>query len=229
MAESFNWRKEAEAQWDNRAAFWNERSKNMWDNGSRKDIVPFIEKHLEKGSKILDIGCGDGYGSYKLHQLGYDVTGMDLSTEMISRAKQRLHKEEIKFMQGDVGELPFAANSSDGIMAINVLEWTEFPENALVELHRVLKKDGLLCIGVLGPTAGPRTNSYPRLKGEEAICNTMMPWEFQKLASENNLQYVDGFGVYKEGVKEQHYKNLPLDLKQALTFLWVFMLRKVGE
>lgn len=229
MAESFNWRKEAEAQWDNRAAFWNERSKNMWDNGSRKDIVPFIEKHLEKGSKILDIGCGDGYGSYKLHQLGYDVTGMDLSNEMISRAKQRLHKEEIKFMQGDVGELPFAANSSDGIMAINVLEWTEFPENALVELHRVLKKDGLLCIGVLGPTAGPRTNSYPRLKGEEAICNTMMPWEFQKLASENNLQYVDGFGVYKEGVKEQHYKNLPLDLKQALTFLWVFMLRKVGE
>lgn len=229
MAESFNWRKEAEAQWDNRAAFWNERSKNMWDNGSRKDIVPFIEKHLEKGSKMLDIGCGDGYGSYKLHQLGYDVTGMDLSNEMISRAKQRLHKEEIKFMQGDVGELPFAANSSDGIMAINVLEWTEFPENALVELHRVLKKDGLLCIGVLGPTAGPRTNSYPRLKGEEAICNTMMPWEFQKLASENNLQYVDGFGVYKEGVKEQHYKNLPLDLKQALTFLWVFMLRKVGE
>ncbi|MFB4168069.1 class I SAM-dependent methyltransferase [Virgibacillus sp. JSM 102003] len=229
MTESFNWRKEAEAQWDNRAAFWNERSKNMWDNGSRKDIVPFIEKHLEKGSKILDIGCGDGYGSYKLRQSGYDVTGMDLSNEMISRAKKQLHNEEIKFIQGDVGELPFAANSSDGIMAINVLEWTEYPERSLVELHRVLKEDGLLCIGVLGPTAGPRINSYPRLQGKEAICNTMMPWEFQKLASENNLQYVDGFGVYKEGVKEQHHKNLPLDLKQALTFLWVFMLRKVGE
>ncbi|SEQ76216.1 Methyltransferase domain-containing protein [Virgibacillus subterraneus] len=229
MAYSFNWQKEAEVQWDNRAAFWNERSTNMWDNGSRKDIVPFIKKHLDEGSTIIDIGCGDGYGSYKLHKLGYNVVGMDLSTEMIARAKQRLNKEEIKFMQGDAGELSFNANSCEGIMAINVLEWTEFPEKAVREFHRVLKKDGLLCVGILGPTAGPRTNSYPRLQGEKAICNTMMPWEFQKLASENNLQYVDGFGVFKEEVKEHHYKDLTLELKQALTFLWVFMLRKVGE
>lgn len=226
---SFNWGKEAKEQWDGRASFWNERSTAMWDKGSRKDIIPFINKHMKKGDKILDIGCGDGYGSFKLHQSGYDVTGMDISSEMINLAKERLHSNQISFLQGDVNHLPFESNSFDGIMSINVLEWTEIPSKAVKELLRVVKNDGLICIGLLGPTAGPRANSYPRLHGEKAICNTMMPWEFQRLAVKEGLISVDGIGVYKDAVKEQHHKDLPLELKQALTFMWLFMLRKVGE
>lgn len=226
---SFNWNKEAELQWDSRAQFWNQRSVNMWDNGSRKDIIPFVEKHMEKGSKVYDIGCGDGYGSYKLHKAGFDVAGMDLSSEMITHAKERIPNEEVSFIQGDVMDLPFADNSCDGIMSINVLEWTEIPANALKQLSRVLKKDGLLCVGILGPTAGPRTHSYARIYGEKAIANTMMPWEFEKLAKENNFTYIDGFGVYRDKVKAQNQEGLPRELKQALTFLWVFMFRKEGE
>lgn len=229
MTGSFDWHKEAETQWDRRAAFWNERSENMWNGGSRKSIIPFIEKHIDKGSSVLDIGCGDGYGSYKLYKSGYKVTGMDISTEMITWAKKRIHMDELNFLQGDVGNLPFGNNSMDGMMAINVLEWTEFPATVLKELYRVLKTDGLVCVGILGPTAGPRSNSYPRLHTEKAICNTMMPWEFQQLAVENNFKLVDSFGVYKDGVTENHYKNLELELKQALSFMWIFMLRKVGE
>ncbi|MGY0693644.1 class I SAM-dependent methyltransferase [Virgibacillus sp. FSP13] len=226
---SFDWQKEAQEQWDSRAAFWNEKSTGMWDTGSRRDIVPCIEKYLTKKGKILDIGCGDGYGSYKLHNVGYQVTGVDLSTEMIRRAKDRVPNEEIEFLQGNVMNLPFDSNSYNGVMAINVLEWTEQPAIALKELQRVLKKDGLLCIGILGPTAGPRANSYSRVYGEKAICNTMMPWEFQRLASESDFEYIDGFGVYKEGVKKENYQGLSRELKQALSFMWVFMFRKVGE
>ncbi|WP_373895084.1 class I SAM-dependent methyltransferase [Virgibacillus natechei] len=226
---TFDWKKEAELQWDNRAHLWNERSVNMWDNGSRKDIIPFVENHVKEGGKILDIGCGDGYGSYKLYKAGYDVVGVDISSEMITLAKERTMHEDIPFSQGDVSDMSFENESFDAIMAINVLEWTESPAKALDELKRIVKKDGLLCVGILGPTAGPRMNSYPRLLGEKAIANTMMPWEFQKLSSDNNLEYVDGIGVYKDGVKEHHYTELPLELKQALTFMWVFTLRKGSD
>ena len=226
---AFNWNKEAKLQWDSRAQFWKERSVNMWDDGSRKEIIHFVEKHMKKGIKVYDIGCGDGYGSYKLDKAKYDVVGMDISSEMINRAKERIADDEIPFIQGDVMDLPFADNSCDGIMSINVLEWTEVPADALKQLSRVLKKDGLLCVGILGPTAGPRSHSYPRVYGEKAIANTMMPWEFQKLAEENNFTYVDGFGVYRDKVKAQNHEGLPRELKQALTFLWVFMLRKEGE
>ncbi|GAA0597569.1 class I SAM-dependent methyltransferase [Virgibacillus siamensis] len=226
MAESFDWHKEAEVQWDGRAGFWNERSKTMWDDGSRKDIIPFIEENVQKESSILDIGCGDGYGTYRLHESGYDATGMDLSNEMISTARKRLERDEIQFTRGDISKMPFEAGSFDAIMAINVLEWTEQPAGALEELFRVLKKGGTLFCGILGPAAGPRTNSYPRLHGEKAICNTMMPWEFEKLAMDYNFTYTDGFGVYKKGVQPHHHQDLSRDLKQALSFLWVFMLRK---
>lgn len=229
MPESFDWHKEAEVQWDGRAGFWSERSKVMWDDGSRKDIIPFIEKRLRKGSSILDIGCGDGYGTYKLHKAGYEATGMDLSAEMVNRARKQLDFDETRFTQGDISSMAFDDESFDAIMAINVLEWTENPAMAIQELLRVLKKGGTLYTGILGPAAGPRANSYPRLHGEKAICNTMLPWEFKKMAAEFNFTYVDGFGVYKDGVKQHHHQDLPVDLKQALSFLWVFMLRKEGE
>src|SRR5690625_3126737 len=187
---TFNWEKEAELKWDGQAEFWNRRSKDMWENGSRKNVLPFLKDNLEEGSKVLDIGCADGYGSLKLAKAGYDVIGTDISGEMITRAKSQVQHKQIRFMQGDVNNLPFEHFQFDGVMAINVLEWTADPAKALDELTRVVKKNGLLCIGILGPTAGPRTNSYDRLHGDNTICNTMMPWEFEKLAWEKRLEYV---------------------------------------
>ncbi|WP_164214582.1 class I SAM-dependent methyltransferase [Virgibacillus sp. YIM 98842] len=226
---TFDWEGEAELKWDNQAESWSSRSRHMWEKGSRMDVIPFLEDNLPKGSKILDIGCADGYGSLKLAKAGYHVIGTDISGEMIRRAKDQATPGQATFIKGDVNDLPFGDREFDGIMAINVLEWTADPAKALKEIFRVVKENGLLCIGLLGPTAGPRMNSYPRLQGKNAICNTMMPWEFEKLAFEMGLEYVDGYGVYKKGVKENQYKDLPRELRQALTFLWVFMLRKVDK
>ncbi len=68
--------------------------------------------------------------------------------------------------------------------------------------------------------------AIPRLYGENVVCNTMMPWEFEKLAKEQGFQVVDGMGVYKRGVNEKMLEQLSVELRQALTFLWVFMLKK---
>ena len=114
-------------------------------------------------------------------------------------------------------------------MAINSLEWTEEPLRALNEIKRVLKKDGYACIAILGSTAKPRENSYPRLYGKDVVCNTMMPWEFEQLAKEQGFKVVDGIGVYKRGVNEKMLGQLPTELQQSLTFLWVFMLKTYKE
>ena len=114
-------------------------------------------------------------------------------------------------------------------MAINSLEWTEEPLRALNEIKRVLQRDGYACIAILGPTAKPRENSYPRLYGKDVVCNTMMPWEFEQLAKEQGFEVVDGIGVYKRGVNEKMLGQLPTELQQALTFLWVFMLKTYKE
>ncbi|WP_042220436.1 class I SAM-dependent methyltransferase [Oceanobacillus manasiensis] len=222
----FNWREMAEVEWDSRADFWHERSRNMWEKGSRSTIIPFIQQHIVEGNMVLDVGCGDGYGSYLLKKAGYKVTGVDISNEMINHAKKALPEGEIVFKKADINELSFPEESYDALIAINVLEWTEDPLHALNEMIRVTKDGGHLCIGILGPTAGPRANSFSRLYGEDSICNTMMPWELRKLATEIGLQQVDDLGVYKKEVNPTDTEHLSSDLKQALSFMWVYLFKK---
>jgi ubiquinone/menaquinone biosynthesis C-methylase UbiE len=225
MVQSKQWQANSKRQWDDKATFWHSNSKEMWDTGSRCSIIPFFSKYIKKSAKVADIGCGDGYGSFKLFSEGFHVTGVDLSTEMIRLAKNR-ETDSLKFIQASINEMPFRANEFDAILSINCIEWTEDPQVSLNCLHHILKPGGHLCIGILGPTAQPRKNSYPRLYGEQVICNTMMPWEFEQLAKENGWNSIEGFGIYKRGVIENDIQHLSKELKQALTFMWVFLLQK---
>lgn len=223
----FNWHVEAGKKWDNRAEYWSENSEHMWEKGSRKTIIPFIANYIPKGSKFADIGCGDGYGSYRLVKEGYNVIGIDISDEMIETAirKWGQYSDQLSFIKADLTSLPFEDDHFSAVMAINSIEWTEIPFVALNELSRVIEKDGYLCAGILGPTAQPRINSYKRLYGEKVIMNTMMPWEFEKLATEAGWEIVDSHGVNKREVIDDHLQGLPQELKQALSFMWIFMLK----
>jgi ubiquinone/menaquinone biosynthesis C-methylase UbiE len=218
------WHTIAKSRWDTNADNWHSRSIEMWSTGSRKAIIPFFLKSVDKGKYVGDLGCGDGYGSYLLQQNGYKVTGMDFSEKMVEIAKHNEMKN-LRFIQGDLIQLPFRDNELEAVMAINSLEWTESPLRALNELERVVKKDGFICIGLLGPTAHPRGNAFPRLIGEEAICNTMMPWELERLAEDKGWQKIDEEWVYKKGVADSLTKSLSNELKQALTFMTLFMFR----
>ena len=57
--------------------------------------------HLHPSSKILDLACGKGRHSRYLSSLGYDVTGVDLSTQSITYAK-KFEKENLKFAVHDM-------------------------------------------------------------------------------------------------------------------------------
>jgi SAM-dependent methyltransferase len=222
---SKEWHDSARQRWDYNASDWHRRSVDMWTKGSRKDILPFMVRNIPTGSSIADLGCGDGFGSYLLNSEGYDVTGMDLSGNMVELARKHEQKG-LSFIQGDLSAPPFEKEQFDAVMMINSLEWTQDPFDALKKVSEIIKVDGQLCIGVLGPTAHPRENSFPRLYGKEVICNTMMPWELEKLAVDHGMVKEDEVWVYKKNVPSTLAENLSLELKQALTFMTLFMFRK---
>lgn len=226
MESANNFKKAITKIWNNKAADWDERSENMWERGSRKDIIPFIEKHLLNDASVLDIGCSSGYSSKKLHEKGYDVAGVDISSEMIQLAERAYNDTEITFQQADVNSLPFKNETFDAMVSINVLEWTNIPSHALQEMTRTLKEDGFLCVGILGPTAGPRGHSYDRVYGKGILQNTMMPWEFLRLAKEFGYILIDEMPVWKSKMTDINPEQLPIQLQQAISFMWVFMLQK---
>ncbi|PFA70106.1 SAM-dependent methyltransferase [Bacillus sp. AFS015802] len=222
---SSEWHTSAKTRWEDNADHWHSKSVDMWTAGSRKAVIPFFVKYIGDARTVADLGCGDGYGSYLLYEKGFAVTGMDFSKKMVEIAKKQ-ERGNLSFVQGDLRSLPFQDEQFDAVMAINSVEWTEYPLHTLNEIERVVDKDGYICIGLLGPTAHPRENAYPRLHGEEAICNTMMPWELEMLARDKGWKKIGEDWVYKKGVKPSLTDPLSNELKQALTFMTLFMFQK---
>ncbi|WP_243385183.1 class I SAM-dependent methyltransferase [Bacillus kexueae] len=221
------WHEQAQKKWDEFAEDWNTSSENMWENGSRNSIIPFFSRHVPIGSNILDVACGDGYGSKKLAEGGYQVVATDLSTKMMELANERNQHKNVTYVQGDMMKLPFANQQFDALMVINGIEWTEKPIDAIAELDRVVKKEGFICAAILGPTAHPRKHSFNRLYGEQTIMNTMMPWEFVQLCEEAyGWKLIANEGVMKKGITKELTKQLSWELQMALSFMWLFLFQK---
>lgn len=62
---------------------------------------------LQHGSKVLDAGCGQGFFTELLGDLGFDVLGVDFSVEGINAAKTRPRKGRIAYDTGDILSLPY--------------------------------------------------------------------------------------------------------------------------
>lgn len=104
------------------------------------EILDRIYRHLspKNGGKYLDLGCGSGNYTNALFQKGVNICGLDISQEMLSKAK--LKNPKIDWIQGDAKALPFHHNSFDGATCILATHHIKDIETAFKEAFRVIKK-----------------------------------------------------------------------------------------
>jgi 2-polyprenyl-6-hydroxyphenyl methylase/3-demethylubiquinone-9 3-methyltransferase len=129
------------AEYDQR---WSERHYSAETIGYTPNFLAFMGRHFAgmKGKTALEIGCGDGFFSGKLIELGLTVTGVDLSPVGIARAKE--HNPSGTFLLADLTQpLPFPDASFDAVWCSEVLEHLFSPLYALQEMHRVLRPGGV--------------------------------------------------------------------------------------
>jgi ubiquinone/menaquinone biosynthesis C-methylase UbiE len=106
--------------------------------------------HWSPGSRILDIGCGAGRTTLPLAQLGYRVTGIDISSPMVRQARSLdyLRGLNATWGTGDATDLSFLDNSFDGLLfsynGIELVPGIEGKTQVLREAWRVLKPGGHL-------------------------------------------------------------------------------------
>jgi arsenite methyltransferase len=113
---------------------------------------PIAEATLREGEIVLDLGCGAGLDCFlaanRVGQGGH-VIGLDLTPEMIERAKENTKKGpygRVEFREGDIEELPFENASMDVILSNCSINLAPDKGKVFHEAYRVLKPDGRLII-----------------------------------------------------------------------------------
>lgn len=104
-------------------------------------------KHINesRGSRVLEVGVGTGL-SLPHYRSDLEVTGIDLSPEMLEKAEERVHTKNLSHVDDlllmDAANLAFADNSFDTVAAMFVITVVPDPEAVMNELQRVCAPGG---------------------------------------------------------------------------------------
>lgn len=99
---------------------------------------------LVPGLRVLDVGCGTGYGASALALAACLAVGLDLAFEAVSYARDHYGPEGPAFLAGAGEALPFRTASFDAVVTFEVIEHLPDPIPLLREAGRVLVPDGFL-------------------------------------------------------------------------------------
>ena len=140
--------------------FW-DRNAGWYDRFMQKDCAAY-EKMYElirpvvKAKTVLELATGTGLIAKNIVNAAAHIEATDASAEMIAEAKRDNHSTKLHFSVQDMFHLPYADGSFDVVIVANALHIVPEPEQALREIRRVLKDDGVL----IAPTFTHRKNSF---------------------------------------------------------------------
>ena len=133
-------------------------------------IIPFIRNKI-----VLDIACGEGYGTALIGKYAQKAYGVDIDESCIQWASARYGAidNKLAFKKGAIENIPLQDGSVDVIISFETIEHVNVDAQQLFayEIKRVLKKDGLLIIST------PNTDIYT---GKHHVHNQFHVKEFQK-------------------------------------------------
>ena len=158
--------------------------------------------------RLLEVGCGPAVMTPELLAMGLDAHGIDVSSEMIRRARQRMAgpplEKRCSFSVDDVERLKAADASYDAVLCMGVLEYLPRYTHALAEIARVLKPGGVAVLALpnrasayhVARGAYASLRSFERrLRGQRTAYglahNRCVPWRFDGELSDAGLQKLE--------------------------------------
>lgn len=105
-----------------------------------------LAKGMVGGLRVLDVACGEGYGSHILAAVAADVVGVDIAADVVAFATTKYAAPGLQFVEATAAELPFENDSFDAVVSFETIEHHDLHAQMLSEIKRVLKPDGLVII-----------------------------------------------------------------------------------
>lgn len=194
-------------------------------------------REFVKGKNVLDLACGEGYGSFMFSEDAHCVIGIDIDDATVRHASAKYLRENLKFIKGSITEVPIEEEGMfDIIVCFEALEHITEHNELIKEVKRLLKKDGTFIVST------PNKSEYSE---EQGYKNPFHIKEFyldefkdilennfknillygQKMYPSSNIfplgkssMIANGFAIERDD-KEFHF--LPLEGKRARYFIAV--------
>ncbi|KAM3113267.1 class I SAM-dependent methyltransferase [Phormidesmis sp. 146-33] len=174
--------------------------------------VQASEGIVEPFPSVLDVGCGTGLSTIALQEIAQNITGIDISAEMIALAPR---ENNLQYFVASAEELPFEENKFDLITLSQVFHWLD-RNRFFVEANRVLHANGWL-IAYSNDFLGQMVSSlefYRWFKTEYLVKYPTPPRGMTTFAPENINPY--GFHFIKE---EQYENAIRFSLERLVDYL----------
>jgi ubiquinone/menaquinone biosynthesis C-methylase UbiE len=182
------------------------------------------------GDRVLDAGCGTGHFAISFAQYGCRVDGIDLSPEMIERARRHAAEArvQIRFSIGDLASLDAPDGAYDAIVSRMVLQFSPHLSVVLDEFERVVKPTASYWLAVPGSLSPIYRHSWQRfLASEPEPMNYVTPWELERLLLERGWHMAEQWGSYDSlgddatnAASGVDVELLPISLRQAAATVW---------
>ena len=157
---------------------------------------------LNEHVNLLDVGCGSGIFSDFAQSKGISITGIDACENLIKHAIQR--NPNVRFLEGDMEELPFSNGSFDVVCGFNSFQYAENIKNAFTEAKRVLRDKGKIVVMIWGNKEDCEAATYiqalgsllppppPGAAGPFALSENQL---LERLLEEVGFKIVDNYDV----------------------------------
>jgi len=119
----------------------------IWTEEMRDETLEWFD--LDPDDRVLDVGCGTGFGTEGLLEYTDDVYGLDQSAHQLAKATAKLGTDTVQFSRGDAERLPYGTDSFDAVWSSGSIEYWPNPILALREFRRVVRPGGKVL--VVGP------------------------------------------------------------------------------